>query len=44
VQFTVKGDEPDVKLHETVERLRARSAVFDTITNPFPVTIDVSTA
>jgi hypothetical protein len=44
VQFTVKRDEPDEKLHEIVEQFRARSAVFDIITNRFPVTIDVSTA
>jgi hypothetical protein len=44
VQFTVKGDEPDEKLYEMVKQLRARSAVFDIITNRFPVTIDVNTA
>jgi uncharacterized OsmC-like protein len=43
VQFTVKGDAPDEKLREIVEQSRARSAVFDIITNQVPVTIDVST-
>jgi uncharacterized OsmC-like protein len=43
VQFTVKGDAPDEKLREIVEQSRARSAVFDIITNHVPVTIDVST-
>ena len=44
VRFTVKGDAPAEKLREIVEQSRARSAVFDVITNGVPVTIDVDTA
>jgi len=44
VQFTVKGDAPAEKLRELVEQSRARSAVFDIITNQVPVTITVETA
>ena len=33
VRFTVKGDAPAETLREIVERSRARSAVFDVITN-----------
>ena len=43
VRFTVKGDAPAEKLREIVERSRARSAVYDVITNGVPVTIDVDT-
>ena len=43
VRFTVKGDAPAEKLREIVEQSRARSAVFDVITNQVPVTIEVST-
>lgn len=43
VRFTVKGDAPAEKLREIVEQSRARSAVFDVITNRVPVTIEVST-
>ena len=41
VTFTVKGDAPADKLREIVEQSRARSAVYDIITNGVPVTIDV---
>jgi uncharacterized OsmC-like protein len=41
VRFTVKGDAPAEKLRELVEQSRARSAVFDVITNQVPVTIEV---
>jgi uncharacterized OsmC-like protein len=41
VRFTVKGDAPADKLRELVEQSRARSAVFDIITNQVPVTIAV---
>ena len=44
VRFTVKGDAPAEKLRQLVEQSRARSAVFDVITNQVPVTIDVETA
>jgi uncharacterized OsmC-like protein len=43
VHFTVKGDAPAEKLREIVEQSRARSAVFDIITNGVPVSIDVAT-
>ena len=43
VRFTVKGDAPPEKLREIVEQSRARSAVFDVITNGAPVTIEVDT-
>jgi len=43
VRFIVKGDAPAEKLREIVEQSRARSAVFDVITNGVPVTIDVDT-
>jgi uncharacterized OsmC-like protein len=44
VRFTVKGEAPAEKLREIVEQSRARSAVYDIITNQVPVTIDVETA
>jgi uncharacterized OsmC-like protein len=43
VRFTVKGDAPAEKLRELVEQSRARSAVFDIITNQVPVSIEVTT-
>jgi uncharacterized OsmC-like protein len=43
VRFTVKGDAPAEKLRELVEQSRARSAVYDIITNRVPVTIQVDT-
>ena len=43
VRFTVKGDAPAEKLREIVEESRARSAVYDVITNRVPVTIEVDT-
>ena len=44
VHFTIRGDAPAEKLRALVEQSRARSAVFDVITNGVPVTIDVATA
>jgi uncharacterized OsmC-like protein len=44
VRFTVKGDAPPERLRELVEQSRARSAVYDVITNQVPVTIQVDTA
>jgi uncharacterized OsmC-like protein len=44
VRFTVKGDAPAEQLRALVEQSRARSAVYDVITNGVPVTIDVETA
>jgi uncharacterized OsmC-like protein len=43
VKFTVKGDAPAEKLRALVEQSRARSAVFDIITNQVPVSIEVAT-
>jgi uncharacterized OsmC-like protein len=43
VRFTVKGDAPAETLREIVEQSRARSAVYDVITNQVPVDIEVST-
>jgi uncharacterized OsmC-like protein len=43
VRFTVKGDASAEKLREIVEQSRARSAVFDIITNQVPVSIEVTT-
>jgi uncharacterized OsmC-like protein len=44
VHFTVKGDAPAEDLRRLVEQSRARSAVYDVITNGVPVTIDIDTA
>jgi uncharacterized OsmC-like protein len=44
VGFTVKGDAPEAKLREIVEQSRARSAVFDILTNGVPVAIAVNAA
>jgi uncharacterized OsmC-like protein len=44
VRFTIKGDAPAEKLREIVDQSRARSAVFDVITNGVPVNIEVDTA
>lgn len=43
VSFVVKGDAPEEKLRSLVEQSRARSAVYDVITNGVPVSIDVRT-
>jgi uncharacterized OsmC-like protein len=43
VRFTIKGDAPAEKLRELVEQSRARSAVYDVITNGVPVTVEVDT-
>ena len=43
VRFTVKGDAPAAKLRQIVEQSRARSAVYDVITNQVPVTIEIDT-
>jgi uncharacterized OsmC-like protein len=42
VSFDVKGDAPEETLRQIVERSRARSAVFDVLTNGVPVSIDVN--
>lgn len=41
VHFTIEGDAPSEKLQEIVEQSRARSAVFDIVTNGVPVAISV---
>ena len=43
LRLTIKGDAPAETLREIVERSRARSAVYDIITNRVPVTIEVDT-
>ena len=40
VRFTLRGDDP-AKLRTLVDQSRARSAVFDVVTNGVPVSIDV---
>jgi len=44
VSFTVKGDAPEEKLREVVERAQQRSAVYDMVTNGLPVAVEVLTA
>lgn len=41
IHFTVKGDAPADVLRAIVEQSRARSAVYDVLTNGVPVTISV---
>ena len=43
VRFTVKGDAPAEKLRALVDQSRARSAVYDVITNGVPVNIEIDT-
>ena len=43
VSFRVTGNAPEEKLREVVERAKARSAVYDMVTNGVPVAVDVST-
>jgi uncharacterized OsmC-like protein len=40
VTFRIKSDAPAEKLAEIVARAQARSAVFDSVSNPVPVTVD----
>jgi uncharacterized OsmC-like protein len=44
VSFDVKGDAPPEKLRQIVEQSRARSAVYDVLTNGVPVEIAVNAA
>ena len=44
VTFHVEGDADDATLREIVEQSRRRSAVYDALTNPTPVQIDVVTS
>jgi uncharacterized OsmC-like protein len=39
--FTIKGDAPAEKLREIVEQSRARSAVFDVLTNGVPIELTI---
>jgi uncharacterized OsmC-like protein len=43
VSFEISGDAPDEVLRGLVEQSRARSAVYDVLTNGVPVAIDVKT-
>jgi uncharacterized OsmC-like protein len=43
ISFTIAGDATPEKLREIVEQSRARSAVFDVLTNGVPVDISVTT-
>jgi uncharacterized OsmC-like protein len=43
VHLTIKGDAPAETLRELVEQSRARSAVYDSVTNGVPVAIEVNT-
>lgn len=43
VSFRVAGNAPEEKLREIVERAKARSAVYDMVTNGVPVGVEVST-
>jgi uncharacterized OsmC-like protein len=43
VAFRVAGDAPAHKLREVVERAKARSAVYDMVTNGVPVAVEVAT-
>jgi uncharacterized OsmC-like protein len=42
VSFKIKGNAPDEKLRQIVEQSRARSAVYDVLTNGVPVEISVN--
>jgi uncharacterized OsmC-like protein len=41
VSFKIKGDAPPEKLREIIDQSRARSAVFDVLTNGVPIEIQV---
>jgi uncharacterized OsmC-like protein len=43
VSFEIEGDADDERLRGIVEQSRRRSAVYDALTNPTPVVIDVVT-
>jgi len=42
VHFRLEGDAPEDKLREVVARACDRSAVYDIVSNPVPVTVDVT--
>jgi uncharacterized OsmC-like protein len=41
ISFAIKGDAPAEKLQQIVEQSRARSAVFDILTNGVPVALAI---
>ena len=41
--FDIAGDAPAEKLRQIVEQSRARSAVFDVLTNGVPVDVSINT-
>jgi len=43
ISFDIAGDAPPEKLREIVEQSRARSAVFDVLTNGVPVDLTINT-
>jgi uncharacterized OsmC-like protein len=43
ITFTIAGDAPPEKLRQIVEQSRARSAVYDVLTNGVPVDVTVQT-
>ena len=43
VSFRVKGNAPEEKLQQIVERAQQRSAVFDMVTNGVPVSVEAVT-
>jgi uncharacterized OsmC-like protein len=42
IAFRVSGEAPEEKLREVVERAKARSAVFDMVSNGVPVDVEVA--
>jgi uncharacterized OsmC-like protein len=42
VNFTIKGDAPPAVLEKIVEQSRKRSAVYDVLTNPTNITVNVN--
>ncbi len=44
MSFVVRGDAPEEKLRQVVERAQSRSFVYDSITKGVPITIDVMAA
>jgi len=43
INFTIAGDAPAEKLRQIVEQSRARSAVYDVLTNGVPVDVSITT-
>jgi uncharacterized OsmC-like protein len=44
VAFEIAGDAPPEKLRQIIEQARARSAVFDMLTNGLPVAVEIKSA